>query len=244
VSYRIALVCEGPTDLPVVRALVNRLIVEVVDWAAGQMDDVITWVGYEPGTQYMAWRTTKLRAEPVSRKVFGDHLPSSREAFTARKALLLFDQLPSERRPDAVILQRDTDRDAVREADLVLARDNFPWKFVVVLGVARPMVESWILAGFIPTDDESDRHRTMCSHLGFDPCQSGERLSPQHADLTKRPKHVLEALTRADPTRVQTCYEITPFAHLRQTGANNGLGDFLDEVRTRLVPALGGPHPT
>ncbi len=48
----------------------------------------------------------------------------------------------------------------------------------IVVGVAVPEGEAWLLAGWTPQDArDRERHAASRKHLGFDPCSAPERLT-------------------------------------------------------------------
>lgn len=243
----IALICEGPDDGRVVPVLVNRLVADTVEWVHDQ-PGLVTWRGCEAHGIYTTWSRLEHLALPRSRPnappQFAAGLPGSDDGFDARKALLLLDGLGSGDRPEAVVLQRDDDRDEThRRRDLELARDNDPWAFAVVIGIASPMIEAWVLAGFVPDDREQAAHAEIRRHLGFDPCRQAHRLSPRHEDESKQPKAVRERLTGNHWPREQACLS-EPWTLLETNGEHSGLAAFIAEVRARLIPqAFGTPSP-
>lgn len=181
-------------------------------------------------------RIAKEKNIPAGPKDFGEGGRVTRFAFTNLRALRLF-EMHATPVPDAVVLVRDTEDDPAVPAELHLVRAKHAWSFRTVIGHPKPEVESWILAGFIPgNQDETERHTAMHSHLGFDPCRQGHRMSHNHGDRTKRPKEVLDALTAGDGSRTRECYAATGLAALEANGAETGLPEFFDEVRTHLVP--------
>ena len=52
------------------------------------------------------------------------------------------------------------------------------------------------------------------------------------------PKRTLLELTQGDRERERRCWLDTSLETLRRRGADNGLADFLGEVRLRLVPVV------
>ena len=243
----IALVCEGPDDGRIVPTLVNRLVAEAVDWLRDQ-PHLLAWCGCEPATPYTTWtslsRLGQRANQPVVPRRFGSGLPQREDAPDALRALLLLDRLPAEQRPIAVVLQRDDDRTHEnRRAALELARDDRPWAFPVVVGVASPMIEAWVLAGFVPDDREQAAHADVCRQLGFDPCRHADQISPRHDDLSRRPKAVRERLTGNHLPRELACLA-EPWPLLEAHGEQSGLTAFVADVRRYLIPrAFGTPPP-
>ena len=163
---------------------------------------------------------------------FGECLPH-----TARKALLLLEL--SQEPPDAVILLRDEDGDPSRREGLQQARRRSKLKARIAIGVAAPMRECWILAGFDPQDDgENARLTELRSALGFDPRERAEKLAAAPVTAKRSAKRVLNALTGGDRQREADCWKITDLGTLTTRGRQTGLAEYFDEVRTRIVPLL------
>jgi hypothetical protein len=62
---------------------------------------------------------------------------------------------------------------------------------------------------------------------------------PKRDNATRSPKRVLRELCGGDADRERCCWRETLLATLRDRGAENGLGAFLDEVRTLLAVLIG-----
>jgi hypothetical protein len=77
--------------------------------------------------------------------------------------------------------------------------------------------------------------------LGFNPCLRAQDLTACKDDAaTRSPKRVLDALTNGDRDRQRDCWIGTSLAVLESRGKDNGLKDYLGEVRDRLVPLITG----
>jgi hypothetical protein len=162
------------------------------------------------------------------------------DAYAARLALLLL--ASSERRPDAVLLVRDSDGDSRRREGLEQARNDRRWPFPVVVGLAEPKRECWVLAGFDPkSPEETVRLEVSERRLSFHPVREAHRLDARKHGAKNDAKLALEELTQGDMERERVCLEETPLSSLQERGKNTGLTEYLKEVRTRLVPILSGP---
>jgi hypothetical protein len=160
----------------------------------------------------------------------------------ARRALLLF--ATSKQRPDAVVLVRDSDGDSRRRIGLEQARNDRPWPFQVVIGVAEPKRECWVLAGFDARGpDEEERLQKAMERLSFHPVKDAHRLTAREHGAKNDAKVALEGLTLGDFERERTCWDETPLASLEERGNLTGLAAYLSEVRERLVPILSGRAP-
>ncbi|WP_224363534.1 hypothetical protein [Hyalangium versicolor] len=160
----------------------------------------------------------------------------------ARKALLLFAAMS--RRPHAVLLVRDSDGDARRRVGLEQARDDKPWPFKVVIGVAHPKREAWVLAGFQPQNpEEVARLQALRARLSLDPILKSHELDARKHGAKTDIKRALNELILGEAERERQCINETALDVLEERGDSNGLADFLGEVRQRLVPILSGRTP-
>jgi hypothetical protein len=242
-SYEFGLVCEGPADEFTAWTLADRVLLERIDWLTPEhLDSIRKWRGEAPGETFLKWASVKDRAAKAGLKVFGPFgdKPNAPDALTARKALLLFAGLKE--RPAAVLLIRDSDGDPERKdgEGLKQARDPRPWPFQVIIGVAHPKQEAWVLAGFQPRNpEESERLQTLRERLSVDPILKAHTLDAREHGAKTDIKRALRELTRGDGDRERQCLSETDLELLAQRGENNGLVDYLREVRERLVPVLG-----
>jgi hypothetical protein len=171
-----------------------------------------------------------------------DYLAARRALLLVRRHLMDVEQ----REVGAVLLVRDMDAQPdTRRRSLEDARADADVPGVaVVLGIAHPKREAWVLNGFVPQDDaERARLRTLRRDLGFDPCTDADRLTatrtPEGEQATTNPKRVLDLLVDGDTGREADCWRATPLATLRTRGKATGLAAFLGEVEARLRPLLG-----
>jgi hypothetical protein len=119
--------------------------------------------------------------------------------------------------PDAVVLVRDADRQLERRTGLEQAREDRAWPFPVIIGLAVPNRENWVLTGFEPQEALAQARR-------------------ETGDL----KRVLQLLVGDDYDREEACWTECPLEILTERGQSNGLAEYLEEVRTRLVPLFTG----
>jgi len=133
------------------------------------------------------------------------------------------------------------DREPERRQGLEQARNQDHGGIAVVVGLAIVERESWLICGFHPEDNvETARLESTQTELGFDPRECSHELTAHKDELAKRsPKRVLKALTQGIWEREQRCWQVTPLEVLRKNGKENGLADFLLEVRERFAPRIG-----
>ena len=98
-----------------------------------------------------------------------------------------------------VLLIRDCDDQPERRRGLAQASTREPghaWPFHVVIGLAHPKREAWVLAGFEPRDpDEHARLTTLRSELGHDPCTSSDQLTARTPGSKRDAKRVVAYCT-------------------------------------------------
>src|SRR5262249_18118501 len=124
--------------------------------------------------------------------------PGAPDAHVARLALLLIHG--SRDRADAVLLIRDDDRETARRRGLEQGRDAGPMVSPVVIGLAHPMREAWVLVGFLPAPGrEQETHGEWNRALSFDPCREAHRLTAKNPE--RDPKRILRALTGDEEER-------------------------------------------
>ncbi|WP_437573349.1 hypothetical protein [Sorangium sp. So ce887] len=150
------------------------------------------------------------------------------------------------------------DKEAERRQGLEQARQDCAWPFEVLLGVAHPMRECWVLAGFVAEGKREEASLVaLRKELGFDPTTRSHELDASSKTAKKSPKRVLDHLTGGEDEREARCWTKPDLGHLRQRGKGNGLAAFLGEIEVRLVPifadavigedagaALGPPQPS
>lgn len=240
-SYELGILCEARADRDTACGLADRVLLEEVSWLEPEMlESCRQWVGLREDQPFLAWKHVDDEAKKAGLKVFGrfNGDPGAPDAFNARRALLLF--AGAERRPAAVLLIRDGDAQRDR-VGLEQARNDKPWPFQVIIGLAHPKRECWVLAGFDPkNEDEAARLEDERTRLSFHPVRDAHQLTAREHGAKKDAKRALDALTQGDLERECACLEETPLSVLEERGEKTGLTEYLKEVRERLVPILGG----
>lgn len=247
VALSFLLVCEGTSDPETITVLADRVACAEHDWLDGTIESIRQYVGAAPGERFVRWSDIDpiCDREGVPR-VHGLGYALGRRAAT--RALRLALKLAV--RPAAVLLVHDSDGDHDGwRSSLEAARTDFesgerPPSFAVVLGIAHPEREAWVLAGFEPrTPEERARLEGLRSELGFNPCEQGFRLTSMLPSDKKDAKGTLNHLTtgersRRDRERELTCVRETDLETLKARGKGIGLSDFLAELRDRLAPCF------
>jgi hypothetical protein len=238
----LAVVCEAAADRRIATGLADRVLCQEIDWLKPEgIDGHRQWQGLEEGSSHLEWHEVKGHARARGLKAHGHFQgePGAPDAFIARLALLLL--AIGERCPDATVLVRDTDGQPERRVGLEQARADRPWPFPVLVGVAHPKRESWVLAGFEPrTRSEEEALARVRQELGFDPRLQAEALSARAPGALRDAKRVLKLLTGEAHDREEACWLDCALDELARRGQLSGLTDYLEEVRTRLVPLFTG----
>ncbi|HYO69914.1 MAG TPA: hypothetical protein VEU33_27945, partial [Archangium sp.] len=238
-SYEFGVVCEARADRDTACGLADRVLLEKVSWLAPEtLDSCRHWRGLRSADSYLRWASVKEEVRRAKLAVFGGFKdgPGEQDSYNARRALLLLAM--AERRPDAVVLMRDGDAQRDR-AGLEQARNDRSWPFRVIIGLAEPKRECWVLAGFDPrNDDEAARLEAERQRLSCHPVRDAHQLTAREHGAKKDAKVALDALTQGDKERERACLEETPLAVLEERGGKTGLAEYLKEVRERLVSIL------
>ena len=233
----LAVVCEGPADERTGCGLAERVFCDKVTSVAPQSFKDC-WRGVDTVRKCVFWRELKGIARLKGIRLPHGHFegePAKSDAAAARRALRVL--MAADAPPQAVVLLRDEDRDGQRRQGLEQARREARLAVAVVVGVANPMRESWVLAGFDPQNDgEQSRLKSLCRELGLDPREKSHLLRARHDADKNSPKRVLRVLTDGYLGREESCWQDTALDTLRRRGKENGLADYLNEVENDLVP--------
>ncbi|MEM9462040.1 MAG: hypothetical protein AAGF11_48225 [Myxococcota bacterium] len=238
-SFRICLVVEAAADARTVQMLVDRVLCERIRWYESEiLDSLRSWQGIEPEVLFTKWTRAAALAREHRIQSLGkfDGQPGSHYAKRASTTLKLFAKFGM---PSAVILVVDADDQPERRRGLEQARDGFGAAEQVVIGVANPEREAWVLAGFVTRDDqERQRLAVERQRLGFDPTAKPHQLGGHGNRDAKR----AYANLVVDRERERECLTVPELAELSRRGQGAGLADFLAEVHERVVGlAARGP---
>jgi len=235
---RLLVVCEAEADFRAARILADRVLLQEVEWLGGHnLDDFRRWVGLDDSRPYLVWKSLRDevgRVVPRVPGIFGhfESEPGAPDAWAARFVLLSLAGLAEP--PDAVVLLRDADGQPERRQGLEqgkAALRNPP--FAVVVGLADPKREAWVLWGFRPkTPFEQSRLNGLAAGLGFDPTRDPGRLRgrSEERDIKRVAAALAGDASREDDCLLELAFEGIP--------ADIGLGQFVGELRSKLVPVF------
>jgi hypothetical protein len=242
VSKKFFVISEARADFITATELADRILLHEVEWLDDVIDSQREWVGEDsPGT-HLAWTTVSHRAREVGIRAQGHFNGESGypDAHAARRAIrYLMKQFEV---VDAIVLIRDLDDQQERREGLKQARDEDTSGVKIVIGVAGCEREAWVICGFDPVDDsEKQLLGEENQKLGSNPCLRSHELTAGKNDIALRsPKRVLKVLTGDNWERQQQCWRTTSLELLRERGEENGLTEYLDEIKQHLVPLITG----
>lgn len=237
---RIAVVYEAEADFRTATELADRVLIESHEWLEDHLNSHRIWVKEDTNGHAYTWsRISRLardaRIPSHSRTEFGRGEP---DAIAARRAIRYLNEFE---KLHGVLLIRDQDDQPERRIGLEHARIEFLNSLKIVIGLAIVERESWVISGFDPqTNDERNLLDTERQILGFQPHHESHQLNACKDDRAKRsPKRVLKALTDTNHERQRACWFETPLQTLRQRGNDNGLTQFMNELRDHICPLFG-----
>lgn len=241
-TFVLAVVCEALADRDTACVLADRVLLESADWIEKeQLDFYRQWCGLAKNDLFLAWKdvSTLARQQNIRPHPSFDGGPIAPDAHAARRALLLL-KINADF-PDLVLFIRDDDRDTRRRNGLEQARKwaETHHRLVdrIVIGLAHPKRECWVLAGFDPkNDEERELLESVRSELGFNPCTEAEQLTAKHDGDKRSAKRILAYLTKGDKNREADCWNTALLPLLRQRGQSTGLADYVLELEKFLVP--------
>lgn len=247
-AFVLVVVCEADADRRTACGLADRVLCQEVPWIEpASLADHRSWRGLEAGTTYLKWSQAGNLFRKSGLKAHGhfDGRPGAPDALAARRVLLLLRK--AELIPDAVVLVRDSDGDARRQSGLEQARAEWASSvppeesFPIVIGLAHPKREAWVLAGFEPQDkEEGERLLALRRELGFDPRLRAHQLLASETGALHDAKRVLAVLIGSRAEREEICWTECRLELLEERGDESGLTAYAREVRERLVPLFSG----
>lgn len=245
-SMRFAVVYEAEADFTTATELADRVLVREIEWLDNSLlVSQREWLDKSQDGAPFKWKTIPQKARECGIRVRGhfDGEPGLADAKAARRAIEYV--MYQHESVDALLLVRDLDDQNERRDGLEQARHESKIACPLVIGAAVPERESWVICGFDPEDDsEIERLQSERQNLGFDPRDRSHELTACKDSNAKRsPKRVLAVLTDGDIERQQRCWRESNIEVLEQRGQENGLRDYLDEVKSTLVPMISGHLP-
>jgi len=182
------LVAEGPSDVDISKDFVDRVLhAEPPDWLRmGELEGLRTWSGLQPDEEYTRWRNVGDLYDEMPR--MPDYLGHERRGQSnnydyaaARRVMLIADRFATNgyRQIRGVVLIRDTDNQKEERTQSLenARRDHDTDDYEVVIGIACPKIEAWILNGFEPqSEEESERLREERQKLPVDPLTASSSL--------------------------------------------------------------------
>ena len=237
-SLAFIVVCEAATDRVTASSLADVVILNDIAWMDEELlEHSRRCVGLTLNESQLLWRDVHKTAKLAGLKAHGhfDGRPGAADAYIGRLTLLLVKN--ADITVDAILLIRDDDLDQQRRQGLEQARLSVRLDVPVIIGLAHPKRECWVLAGFEPRDQaEQNRLLAVRQELGFDPRLRASELTAKHDHDKKSAKRVLGLLTDYNPVREHACFQECEMLVLFERGVMTGLRDYLYEVRESIVP--------
>lgn len=236
-------ISEARADFITASEIADRILLHEITWLD---EDIINsqreWVSEDSPGSHLAWTTVSHRAREVGIRVQGhfNGEPGLPDARAARRAILYV--LKQFEPVDGILLIRDLDDQKERKQGLEQARTTDTSGTRIVVGVANCERESWVISGFDPeNEDEKQLLGEEQQRLGANPCLRSHELTAGKSDIALRsPKRVLKVLTGDNWERQRRCWKATSLQVLWERGKDNGLVDYLEEIKVHLVPAIIG----
>jgi len=241
VSLSFIVVYEAAADFTTATELADRVITRNIDWLEDTLEHQRQWIGEDQPGSRLTWKSIPNRARELGIRVRGhfDGEPGLPDAQAARRAIAYV--LERFEKVDGILLIRDTDNQVERRAGLEQARAVYAAVVRIVLGVAIPMRECWVISGFdAENDDEQQRLTSETQKLGANPNLHSHTLTAGQEQALRSPKRVLAALTDGNWDRERKCWQTTPLTALETRGQSNGLAEYLNEIKRLVVPLISG----
>jgi G3E family GTPase len=240
-TCRFGIVGEAVADIETTITLADRVILDSIDWiTAEDLDSQREWCRTHAENLPLTWSSIAKQARKVGFRVHGhfDGEPAEPDAKATRRAIEYLHH--SYKDLAGIVLVRDQDSQASRYRGMMQAVRTSKMPNHVAIGMAIVEREAWLIAGFEAQDQlESDRHQEIVKELNFDPCLSSHDLTDHKSDQSKKsPKRVLAVLTQKNSARQAKCLQI-PLARHQERGVNNGLSDFLNQIRSEIATVIG-----
>ena len=177
---------RGPGRLRQATELADRVLLAGIDWLEEILLDTQRGGSATIAGGRLTWKSIPSRAKELGIRVHGhfDGEPGLADARAARRAIAYV--LRRHEAVNAVVLIRDRDDQAERGQGLEQGSASFSSRTQVVIGLAIPERECWVLSGFEPKDEaERGRLDEEIRHLGFHPCRESHQLTACKDDQAK-----------------------------------------------------------
>lgn len=242
----IVVIAESALDARIVTGLCDRVINECgPEWIRDNpevLDAERCYRGIETGATFLKWSKVPTLAAQSGKRIRAFSWGKNRgmaDCAATRKALALVILMSRGGIPDFVILSRDTDNEVERWLSWKTVVDEGKHRFGIILAAQHPKLEAWLLNGFVPSNAaEKKRLKDLRQALGFDPTISADRLIAEGKKGKKNAKKVLSQLTANDEVRRDCCWSQVSLDHLKSTGCQTGLAEFIEQIEITLLPTF------
>ncbi len=148
-------VYEAQADFTTATELADRVLTDEITWLDETLlDSQRQWIGGNQSGARLTWQSISIGARKLGIRVRGhfDGGPALPDAKAASRAIAYV--LASFDAVDAILLIRDRDDQVERQSGLEQARNRFAAAAVIVVGLAIPERECWVISGFDPANDD------------------------------------------------------------------------------------------
>jgi hypothetical protein len=240
------IVVENESDARHLCELADRVFVASSAWIdETHLEHLRKWRGLEPGASCTRWTERKSLRDAYNLPRYrrrGSNEPQGIAYAESRMIIALAERIQRKRRIDALVLFKDLDNQPERRDGMLQARAEVSEQILIVIATPKWKREAWILNGFECLNQrEQEQLNIVIQRPGFDPRLNAENL---HHGTSQDSKIILEELIQDHPkgakrfARVQRCWVETPLDTLLERGKATYLSDYLDEVRSLLLPLL------
>lgn len=245
-------VAEDRLGAKVVHTLVDRILIEKIEWAyQGLLKDLRQWQTFPNERRYYDRKHAVLDQKEHFPRVkfhgqFKGHSWAS-EALHYKSLFLLYEKHWG---TQFLFVARDGDKPAADRHEAFKAvyqeyqskRPEITKR--IILAFAIPEVEAWLIAGFEEQNDkERQTLKLVKQELGFNPVEHPERLTSNNREDKKDAKRRFgELCCGQDQSVIEDRCLKTSLETLKQNGQKCGLANFINQIQSKVLPLLEEPR--
>lgn len=248
---------EAEADFVTATGIAEKVIWEYSpEWVREVLEispsSLFSWAGLIAETPFSCWSNYKIIESQFEQngyrppRFLGHDHPRTPDYAAGKKVLLLIEFIKNryQRNIPAVLFIRDGDNQAEDRLSSFIALRNEYSKIdiQVIVGLAVPKREAWVLNGFDPqNENEIQLLDKVRRELTLDPCTEAHRLRGkvnQPGIELRDIKRVLMELVDNNPLREEQCWRTTSLDILITRGNETGLTDYIDNIREFMIPIL------
>lgn len=234
---RLLVAAEDALGFRLAKDLADRLCLEAEWVVAAHLDAFREWVAFA-GQPYLELKQVRMLARQHRLQLRGkfDDASGADDALLMRKLFGVV--VETGIAIDVLVVARDVDGTDRRTGFEQARRERKP-SFAIVGALAQPESEAWLVCVWSPRDArEREEHASLRRELGFDPIARSQELTSTSDTSRKDTKKVLERLA-GSVAAAEEHFRRRSLGELEQAGTENGLADFLRELRPVIRNRLG-----